>query len=44
MNDTCPEIPITLTICIAVVASHITLAVVRDYIVGEERLKIQKPE
>ncbi len=31
-------------ICIAVVTSHTTLAIVRYYIVGEEKLKVQQPD
>ncbi len=31
-------------ICIAVVTSHMTLAIVRYYIAGEEKLKVQQPD
>jgi hypothetical protein len=37
--------PAALTpICIAVVTSHTTLAIVRYFVVGEDKLKVQQPE
>jgi hypothetical protein len=31
-------------VCIAVVTSHMTLAILRYYMVGEEKLKVQQPD
>jgi len=31
-------------ICIAVVTSHMSLAIVRYYVVGEDKLKVQQPD
>jgi H+/Cl- antiporter ClcA len=37
--------PVALVpVCIAVVTSHMTLAIVRYYVVGEEKLKVQQPD
>ena len=37
--------PVALVpVCIAVVTSHMTLAIVRYYLVGEEKLKVQQPD